>query len=183
MKILILYDIITLLNKIERMCFKLKEVWTNKTRVHIYTDGACRGNGKDENIGGYGIILMYKDMKKEIKRAFKNVTNNKMELLSAINALKMLKEPCEVKLYSDSQYLVRAFNEGWIVEWKKNNWKRKEGELKNADLWKELDKLNSVHKITWIWVKGHADNEYNNRCDKLANEAMDELIKEEKEEE
>lgn len=176
MKILLLCDIITLLNKIKRMCFKLKEVC-------IYTDGACRGNGKDENIGGYGIILMYKDIKKEIKRAFKNVTNNKMELLSAIDALKMIKEPCEVKLYSDSQYLVRAFNEGWIVGWKKNNWKRKRGELKNADLWKELDKLNSVHKITWIWVKGHADNEYNNRCDKLANEAMDELIKEEKEEE
>ncbi len=142
-------------------------------KVTIYTDGACSGN---PGPGGYGAILMYNDIKKEISGGEKNTTNNKMELLAAIEALKMLNMPCEVDLYSDSAYLINCFNNNWLESWKKNGWRNsKKEEVKNIDLWQELDKLNKTHKINWIKVKGHADNEYNNRCDYLARHEIQKL--------
>lgn len=138
--------------------------------VIIYTDGACSGNpGK----GGWGAILMYGDLKKEISGANKDTTNNQMELTAPIEALKLLKKPCKVTVYSDSAYLVNAFTNGWIKNWKRNGWKTADKkDVKNKELWLEIDKFMQVHDITWIKVKGHADNEYNNRCDELAVSAI-----------
>jgi ribonuclease HI len=135
-------------------------------KVVIYTDGACSGNpGK----GGWAAILKYGEHEKEISGFEQETTNNKMELTAAIEALKCLKAPCEVELYSDSAYLVNGFMQKWLEKWKLNNWiNSSKEEVKNIDLWKELDSFNSIHNITWIKVKGHSDNEYNNRCDKLA---------------
>lgn len=135
--------------------------------VDIYTDGACSGNpGK----GGWGAILLYKGKEKVLSGFEDNTTNNRMELLAAIKGLEALKEKCRVKLYSDSAYLVNAFTEGWLESWIKNGWARGKGreELKNLDLWQRLYSLTQQHSIQWIKVKGHSDNEYNNRCDKLA---------------
>lgn len=135
--------------------------------VEIYTDGACSGNpGK----GGWGTILLYKGNEKVLSGYEIETTNNRMELTAAIQGLKALKERCSVKLYSDSAYLVNAFQNGWLYGWKKNGWKRgeKKEELKNSDLWQELYDLIQQHRVEWIKVKGHADNEYNNRCDRLA---------------
>ena len=135
-------------------------------KVTIYTDGACSGN---PGPGGWGAILMYQDVKKEISGGEKDTTNNKMELMAAIAALNLLKEPCEVELYSDSAYLINCFQNGWLESWKKKNWvNSKREKVKNIDLWMKLDELSKVHNITWIKVKGHADNVYNNRCDELA---------------
>ena len=134
--------------------------------VIIYTDGACSGNPGD---GGWGAVLKYGEREKEISGFEKDTTNNKMELTAAIEALKMLKESCDVELYSDSAYLVNGFNQNWLSKWKINGWKNSsKEEVKNIELWKELDRLNNIHKIKWIKVKGHSDNEYNNRCDTLA---------------
>jgi ribonuclease HI len=145
--------------------------------VTIYTDGACRGNGKENTIGAFGIVFMYNDVQKEIKQAFRNTTNNIMELSAVIQALSMLKEPCSVKLYSDSAYVVNAINQKWINNWQKNGWKNSNKEpVKNKELWEKLIELLKYHKVEFIKVKGHSDNQYNNRCDKLANEAMDELL-------
>lgn len=143
-------------------------------KVTIYTDGACSGNPGD---GGWGAILFYNEYKKEISGFEENTTNNRMELTAAISALTLLKEQCEVELYSDSAYLVNAFNEKWIYGWKKKNWKKGESDIPNTDLWVKLYELNQYHKITFIKVKGHADNEYNNRCDKLATGAIKEQKK------
>lgn len=146
--------------------------------VDIWTDGASKGN---PGPGGYGVVLKYVDKngtlhKKEMKEAFESTTNNRMEVLSAIVALKELKEPCEVILTSDSKYLVNAFNENWIDSWIKNDFRRgKTDEVKNIDLWEELIELTKKHKVTFTWVKGHADNEDNERCDELANEAIKEM--------
>lgn len=134
-------------------------------KVTVYTDGACSGN---PGAGGWGAILMYGDFKKEISGFEESTTNNRMELTAAIKALELLKEPCEVDLYSDSAYLVNAFSEGWIFGWVKKDWKRKEGEVLNKELWQTLYTLNQTHKINFNKVKGHADNEFNNRCDALA---------------
>ena len=138
----------------------------NMKKVTIYTDGACSGNpGK----GGWGAILFYKDEKREISGYEENTTNNKMELTAAIKALERLKEPCEVELYSDSAYLVNAFLEGWLTKWQMNGFRSSNKKpVQNVDLWQKLVELNNIHKITWIKVKGHADNVYNNRCDALA---------------
>ncbi|ACL76105.1 ribonuclease HI [Ruminiclostridium cellulolyticum] len=139
-------------------------------QIEIYTDGACSGN---PGAGGWGAVLMYGEHKIEISGFEKSTTNNKMELTAAYEALKRLKEPCRVNLYSDSAYLVNAFLQGWLDKWIKNGWKRnKNEEVKNVDLWKELVKLADIHEIKWIKVKGHADNEYNNRCDKLATDEI-----------
>ena len=134
--------------------------------VNVYTDGACSGNpGK----GGYCAILLYGDNEKVVSGFEDNTTNNRMEILAAIMGLKALKEPCKVNLYSDSQYLISAFNEGWIFSWQQNNWKNSnKKEVKNIDLWKEIIDLTNIHDVTFIKVKGHSDNEYNNRCDKIA---------------
>lgn len=146
-----------------------------KKEIKIYADGGCRGNGKGNAIGGYGAILMYGENRKEIKKGFKDTTNNIMELTGAIDALELLKEPCSVKLYSDSAYLVNCFKQGWIDKWQKNGWKTSTKEpVKNEDLWKKLLQLTKYHEIEFIKVKGHSDNEFNNRCDELANLAMDE---------
>lgn len=139
-------------------------------KVIIYTDGACSGN---PGPGGWGSILMYKENKKEISGRLENTTNNVMELTAVIEALKLLKFPCEVELYSDSAYVVNAFNQKWIYGWLKNGWKNSSKEqVKNKELWQELYELTKTHKITFIKVKGHADNEYNNRCDELARNAI-----------
>ena len=136
------------------------------TKVTIYTDGACSGN---PGPGGWGAILMCNENKKEISGGENPTTNNKMELTAAIEALKLLKMPCEVDLYSDSAYLINCFRQNWLKGWKAKNWMNSKRELvKNIELWKILDELNVIHKIKWIKVKGHADNVYNNRCDELA---------------
>jgi len=142
-------------------------------KVVIYTDGACSGNpGK----GGWGAILMYGDIKKEISGNNPNTTNNQMELTAPIEALKLLKRPCIVQVYSDSAYLVNAFTNGWIDHWKKNGWKTADKkDVKNKELWLEIDRLMQIHQIEWIKVKGHADNVYNNRCDEMAVSAIKQL--------
>ena len=142
-------------------------------KVVIYTDGACSGN---PGPGGWGAILMYEGNKKEISGGKKDTTNNIMELTAAIEGLKLLKFPCEVNLYSDSAYLVNAFNQGWIYNWQKNNWKTSgKDPVKNKEIWEELYKLTKTHKVNFIKVKGHSDNEFNNRCDELARKAIEEL--------
>lgn len=142
--------------------------------VTIYTDGACSGN---PGPGGWGSILMYKDNKKEISGGKKDTTNNVMELTAVIEGLKLLKFPCKVKLYSDSAYVVNAFNQKWIYGWLKNGWKNASKEpVKNKELWQELYELTKVHEVEFIKVKGHADNEYNNRCDELARNAIKSII-------
>ena len=133
--------------------------------VTIYTDGACSGN---PGPGGWAAILKFGPHEKELSGGEAQTTNNRMELLGAINGLQALKEPCAVDLYTDSQYLSNAINLGWLEGWKKKNWKRKDGALKNVDLWQTLDGLLQTHTVTFHWVKGHAENEYNNRCDALA---------------
>ena len=135
------------------------------TRVEIYTDGSCSGN---PGPGGWGVILRYGDKEKEMSGGEAATTNNRMELTAVIRALETLNRPCEVDLTTDSQYIVRAINEQWINNWRKSGWKRKGGELKNVDLWKRLDELLNIHNVRFNWVKGHAENEYNNRCDMLA---------------
>ncbi|NMC55623.1 MAG: ribonuclease HI [Eubacteriaceae bacterium] len=149
--------------------------------VIIYTDGGCRGNDADiDNIGAIGIILIYpeKDYKKEYSEAFLNTTNNKMELTAVIKALQMLKEPCKIKIHSDSAYIVDAFEKGWIEAWRQNGWKRgKNEELKNRELWQLLYILVKKHDVEFVKVKGHADDELNNRCDEILNKAMDNALK------
>jgi len=138
--------------------------------IDIYTDGACSGNpGK----GGYGAVLLYKEHRKELSQGYKLTTNNRMEMLAVIKALETLKEKCKVNLYSDSKYVVDAITKGWVKKWKRNNWKRnKKDKALNVDLWeKMLDVLNK-HEVKFIWVKGHADNIENERCDFLAREAI-----------
>ncbi len=137
-------------------------------KVTIYTDGACSGN---PGPGGYGIILAYGAREKEMSAGYRKTTNNRMELLGVIRALEALKEPCEVTLYSDSKYVIDAITEGWARTWQKNGWKRKGGKALNPDLWERLLALLDIHPTTCVWVKGHADNEKNNRCDQLAVEA------------
>jgi len=134
-------------------------------QVTVYTDGACSGN---PGPGGWGVILKYGRAVKEMSGGEEITTNNRMELTAVISALKALKEPCSVKLHTDSQYIANAINEGWLRAWKAKGWKRKSGEVKNLDLWKELCALLEIHSVEFIWVKGHADNEFNNRCDELA---------------
>lgn len=134
--------------------------------ITIYTDGACSGN---PGPGGWGAILMFGDTKKEISGGLDNTTNNVMELTAVIESLKMLKRPCKVNLYSDSAYVVNAFLQKWIYGWIKKNWKTAGNDpVKNKELWQELYGLTKVHEVTFHKVKGHADNEFNNRCDELA---------------
>ena len=134
--------------------------------VIIYTDGACSGNPGN---GGYCAILIYKNVEKIVSGSERQTTNNRMEMLAVINGLKCLKEPCNVSVYSDSAYVVDAFNKNWIESWQSRGWKTaSKQEVKNIDLWKELLELFSYHRVTFIKVKGHSDNEYNNRCDKIA---------------
>lgn len=135
-------------------------------KVVIYTDGACSGNpGK----GGWCAILNYNGIEKVVSGGESMTTNNRMELTAVLEGLSCLREPCEVDLYSDSAYTVNAIIEGWVYGWRKNGWRKNDkGEVKNVDLWEKLLSLLSVHKVNFLKVKGHADNELNNRCDKIA---------------
>lgn len=140
--------------------------------VKIYTDGACSGN---PGPGGYGAILMYEELKKEISGYDEDTTNNKMEITAVLKGLELLNQSCKVEVYSDSAYVVNAIEKGWILKWKQNNWKKKSGEkVKNMELWEELLRYMDLHIITFIKVKGHSDNIYNNRCDELAVNAIKE---------
>ena len=135
-------------------------------KVEIYTDGACSGN---PGPGGWAAILMASGKEKEISGFVESATNNRMELQAVIEGLKALKVPCEVTIFSDSSYVVNAFVERWIDNWKTNGWKNaSKSPVSNSDQWMELDKLAAKHKVRWQKVKGHSDNPLNNRCDKLA---------------
>ena len=133
--------------------------------VILYTDGACSGN---PGPGGWAAILRYGSAERELSGGEANTTNNRMELLAVIRGLEALKEGCQVTLCTDSQYIANALNNGWLRDWKKRGWRRRDGELKNAELWQALDAQLARHMVTAVWVKGHAQDEYNNRCDALA---------------
>lgn len=134
-------------------------------KVCIYTDGACSGN---PGPGGWAAILTYGENERELSGGESATTNNRMELMAVISALTALKESCEVELWTDSQYIEKAINEGWLAGWKRRGWKRKGRELKNIELWQELDRLLGLHKVNFNWLKGHDGHEYNERCDALA---------------
>ena len=134
--------------------------------VTLYTDGACSGN---PGPGGWGAILSYQGIEKELSGGENRTTNNRMELTAVIEGLKALKEPCIVELYSDSKYVIDALEKGWAVGWQKRGWvKSDKSPALNPDLWESLLGLCKLHKVTCHWVKGHAQNEKNNRCDQLA---------------
>ncbi|NNE94022.1 MAG: ribonuclease HI [Verrucomicrobiales bacterium] len=139
--------------------------------VTIYTDGSSRGN---PGPGGFGTVLLFNGREKRLNGGFEKTTNNRMEILAALEGLRALKEPCEVTVFSDSKYLVNAFTKGWLENWKRMGWKRKKDQpLKNADLWQEMDEAIRDHRINWQWVKGHAGHRFNEICDQLATEAAD----------
>ena len=143
-------------------------------KITIYTDGACSGN---PGVGGWGAILLYKTkdkdgkekvLRKNISGRDENTTNNKMEMMAVISALKLLKKPCEIELYTDSKYVLQGITE-WIQNWMKNGWKGADKKpVKNQELWQEMLELTKIHKINWNWVKGHSTNQFNNEVDKLA---------------
>ncbi len=140
--------------------------------VIIYTDGACRGN---PGVGGWGVILSYKGKVKELWGGDKETTNNRMELMAAIQALEALTKPCAVKLYSDSSYVLKGITE-WMPNWKKRGWKTASKQpVKNVDLWQRLDAAITQHDIEWKWVKGHSGDKGNDRADALANLGIDSL--------
>ena len=145
-----------------------------KKQVTIYTDGACSGN---PGPGGWGCVLMYRQHRRESSGGAQNTTNNRMEITAALEALKLLKEPCQVDLYTDSAYLCNALEKNWLDNWSRNGWKTaSKGSVENQDLWKELILLLDKHDVKFHKVKGHADNEFNNRCDKLAREAVQRIV-------
>ncbi len=138
--------------------------------VTLYTDGACSGN---PGVGGWGAVLIYNTKEKRISGAQDNTTNNRMELLAVISGLECLKEPCKVTVYSDSAYTVNAFSNGWIYAWERSGWKKADNKpVLNTDLLERLLALTRIHEVYFVKVKGHADNEYNNICDKLATDAV-----------
>ena len=140
-----------------------------RKKIIMYTDGACSGN---PGPGGYAAILMYEGNIKEVSGFEKDTTNNKMELTAVIKGLESIKEPCDIEIYSDSTYVVDSVEKGWLFGWVKKNWiKSDKKPVKNVELWTEMLKYLKIHNIKFIKVKGHSDNEYNNRCDKLAVEA------------
>ncbi len=140
-------------------------------KVTIYTDGACSGN---PGPGGWGTILIYGDYKKELSGYMPDTTNNRMELFAIIQGLDALKQSCIVDVYSDSAYVINAFNEGWIFNWQKNGWKKsdKKNTVENMDLWKYLLRIMERHQVSFHKVKGHANDPINNRCDKLATDQI-----------
>ena len=148
--------------------------------VEIYSDGACKGN---PGAGGYGTILRCWGKTKELSEGFEMTTNNRMELLGAIAGLEALKRPCDVTLTSDSKYLVDGMTKGWVQNWKKHDWKKADRkQALNVDLWERLLDLCEVHDVKFVWIKGHAGHEFNERCDELAVAAAEEKQKEQKEE-
>lgn len=146
-------------------------------KVTIYTDGSARGN--PEGPGGYGAVIEYVDTKgilhvKELSAGFRRTTNNRMEMMAVIAAFEALNRPCKIDLYSDSQYVINAFNQHWIEGWIKKGWKRGKNEpVKNVDLWKRMLDAKQIHDVTFYWVKGHAGHPQNERCDQLATTAAD----------
>lgn len=141
-----------------------------KKHVTLYTDGACSGN---PGAGGWGAILIFNGIERELSGGEPYTTNNRMELMAVIKGLEALKYPCAVEIYSDSAYTVNAFLNGWISSWEKNGWKKSDNKaVLNVDLWQSLIKLTNIHEVEFKKVKGHADNEYNNRCDALARAAI-----------
>jgi len=139
------------------------------SEVLLYTDGACIGN---PGPGGYGLVLLYGTHRKELSGGFRQTTNNRMELIACIVGLRALKRKCSVTLYSDSQYVVNAICKGWIKRWQSKNWMLNSGkERRNTDLWKQLLNLCKIHEVRFVWVRGHAGNPENERCDQLATHA------------
>jgi len=139
-------------------------------RVDIYTDGGCEPN---PGLGGYGVVMLHPKKRVEASGGFRKTTNNRMEIFAAIAGLEMLKQPCQVTLYSDSQYLVKAMMEGWVAAWKTKHWWRTKTERpENVDLWQRLDALCQKHQVKFLWVKGHAGNQENEACDRLAMAAL-----------
>lgn len=139
-------------------------------KIIIYTDGGCEPN---PGTGGYGVVLIYGDHRKELSGGYRLTTNNRMELMAAIRGLQALKEPCAVKLFSDSEYVVKAMTEGWVERWKSKNWRRQKNKMAaNYDLWMQLDSLCQEHQVDFNWVKGHANITENERCDQLAMQAL-----------
>lgn len=139
-------------------------------KIDIYTDGACSGN---PGAGGYGIVMLYKGARKELSQGYRVTTNNRMEMLAVIKALECLKEPCQVTLYSDSKYVVDSITKGWVYGWKKRGWiKSDKKKALNVDLWERLLPLLEKHQVEFVWVKGHAENVENERCDELARGAI-----------
>ena len=135
-------------------------------KVVIYTDGACSGN---PGPGGYGVVMLYNGYRKELSGGFRRTTNNRMEMLAAIEGLRALNDRCAVTLYSDSQYLINAIQQGWAVRWRANGWMRnKKEKAVNPDLWAQLLDLCARHQVEFVWVRGHAGNVENERCDQLA---------------
>lgn len=143
-------------------------------KIILYTDGACSGN---PGLGGWGAILLYNGKEKILSGGEQNTTNNRMELTAVIKGLQALKEICEVEVYSDSAYVVNAFLQGWVDNWIKNGWKSSKGKVLNIDLWEMLLEQTDKHNVSWHKVKGHSDNENNNRCDELAREEIEKLRK------
>ncbi len=142
--------------------------------IEIYTDGACRGN---PGPGGWGVLLRYQGHEKTLYGSENHTTNNRMELTAAIKALQALRRPCQVDLYTDSQYVRKGMTE-WLVQWKKKGWRNAKKEpVKNADLWQDLDKLAAIHQISWHWVRGHSGHPENEQADALANQAIDEFLR------
>lgn len=156
-------------HSMQELCDKLKvkeEEISSRTNSYIlYTDGACSGN---PGPGGWGAVLMFDDKKVEMSGGEHNTTNNRMELTAVIKGLESIKNPSKVDVYSDSAYVVNAFLQGWVNNWLRNGWKTSKGSVLNIDLWQKLVELTNFHKVEWHKVKGHADNEFNNKCDALA---------------
>ena len=141
-------------------------------KVELYTDGACRGN---PGPGGWGVLLRYNKQEKELYGGEAHTTNNRMELLAAIKGLQALNEPCQVKVTTDSQYVMKGITE-WLAGWKRRGWiKADKAPVKNSDLWQELDKVAQKHHLEWIWTRGHSGHPENERADQLANRAIDEM--------
>jgi len=147
--------------------------------IIIYTDGACSYN---PGPGGWGVVLKYGEYEKELSGFTEETTNNRMEIFAAIQGLRALKEPCSITLYSDSAYLINAFEKGWIRNWQRNGWKNSSKQpVENQDLWNQLLLSMDQHVVRWVKVKGHADNPYNNRCDQLARAQVEQYLKDRQE--
>ena len=145
-------------------------MYNTRKKVTIYTDGACSGN---PGPGGWGVVLIYGTQEKELSGAEKATTNQRMELTAALQSLQALKEPCEVLLFSDSAYLINAFTQHWLDNWQRNGWRNaKKQPVENQDLWKALLTASKTHQVSWLKVKGHAGDKYNERCDELARQAI-----------
>jgi ribonuclease HI len=152
----------------EASALEMLETSDGLKHVVLYTDGACLGN---PGRGGYGVVLLHGKERNEFSRGFRLTTNNRMEMLACIVGLQALKSPCAVTLYSDSQYVINSMTKGWALRWKKNKWKRNGENVPNADLWEKMLDLCDKHKVRFNWVRGHAGNKENERCDQLAREA------------